>query len=59
MSGVIIAREFLLVQIALKTVEHSADFIWPAQVGHGIGNGVSVFQPEQKHQPVCSTSMMW
>jgi hypothetical protein len=59
MTGVIIAREFLLVQIALKSPKNPADIFGFAQIGHGIGNGVSVFRPEQKHQPVCSTSMMW
>ena len=32
------------------THEDFADLIRPAEVGHGIGNGVVVFEPEQRRE---------
>ena len=37
-------------EIPLETGEHFADFIGLAQVGHGVGNGVVIFQPQQRRQ---------
>jgi len=35
------------VQVPLEPAEHPADFIRFSQVGHGVGDGVMIFQPEQ------------
>ena len=35
------------IQIPLKTCEHLADFVWLAEVGHGVGDGIVIFQAEQ------------
>ena len=40
----------LLVQILLEAAEHLADLFRPAKVGDGIGDGIVVFQAQQRTQ---------
>ncbi len=40
----------LLVEILLEAREDLADLFRPAKIGHGVGNGVVIFEPEQRRQ---------
>jgi hypothetical protein len=39
-----------LIQIFLKACKESPDLFRPAQIGHRVGDGVVVFEPEQRRQ---------
>ena len=39
-----------MVEILLEAHEDFPDLVGPAKVGHGIGNGVVVFEPEQRRE---------
>ena len=39
-----------LIEVALEAGEQLADLLWSAQVGHGIGDGILIAEPQQRGQ---------
>ena len=46
----LITRRLLLIQVLLKARKDSPDLLRPAQLGYGVGDGVVVFEAEQRRQ---------